>query len=71
MDDNLVDMDIDMDDDTFLIIAKRAHVLDITFNEMLNICLKEAFAEADEYIAEHGVEEYGKMMRKRLADFQN
>ena len=35
------EIELDLDDQTFLIIAKQAHERDITFNEMANIILKE------------------------------
>ena len=37
----LVEVPIDLDDATFIIIAKMAHEKDITFNKMCCIILKE------------------------------
>ena len=36
-----VDVEIELEDEIFLLIAKEAHKEDITFNEMINIMLKE------------------------------
>lgn len=36
-----VEMEIELDDAVFLRLAKMAHERDITFNEMVNIVLKE------------------------------
>ena len=37
----MVDMEIDISDEQFLFVAKKAHERDITFNEMFNIIMKE------------------------------
>lgn len=38
----LVDLEIDLDDNTFLAVAKMAHEKDITFNEMIVQIITEA-----------------------------
>jgi hypothetical protein len=41
MTEKMVDMEIDISDEQFLFVAKKAHERDITFNEMFNIIMKE------------------------------
>ena len=41
-----VDVDVEMPDSTFLILAKRAHELDITFNQLVEKIIQENFINA-------------------------
>lgn len=41
----LVDVEIDLDDSTFLSIAKMAHEKDITFNEMITQIIEEKLSQ--------------------------
>ena len=43
----MVSVDVDLDDATFLAIAKEAHKKDITFNQMVNIILREKLDEEE------------------------
>jgi hypothetical protein len=43
----MVNVDIDIDDVVFLVIAKEAHKQDITFNQMVNKILKKRLDEED------------------------
>ena len=45
-------LELDINDDLFLRVAKEAHVRDITFNKMVNIMWKGALKEA-QYRFEH------------------
>jgi len=44
----MVTLDIDINDDAFLIVAKMAHNRDITFNQMITIILEEQILENKE-----------------------
>jgi hypothetical protein len=44
----MVDVEIDIDDDLFLAVAKEAHKQNITFNQMVNIILKKKLEEEEE-----------------------
>ena len=46
-DEKMIDIEVDIADDDFLYIAKQAHERDITFNEMVNIILREEIERRD------------------------
>jgi len=41
----MVDIEVDIDDREFLYVAKLAHERDITFNQMINLIIEQAYAE--------------------------
>lgn len=47
MTEKMVDMEIEISDEQFLSVAKMAHERDITFNEMINIIMKEYVEKLD------------------------
>lgn len=48
MTEKMVEMEIDIDDREFLYVAKLAHERDITFNEMMNLIIEQAIADAEQ-----------------------
>lgn len=55
--DTRVIMNIDIDDETFLIVAKRAHERDITFNEMITemlLWVKDNEEDFEQILKKHG-----------------
>lgn len=43
--DDRIDVPVDLDDDTFIKLARAAHERDITINEMVEICLRQLIDE--------------------------
>jgi len=46
-DEKMVDIEVDLDDELFLALAKEAHKQDITFNQLVNKVLKEKLDEEE------------------------
>lgn len=53
MSEKMVEIEIDIDDREFLYVAEEAHRRDITFNEMMNLIIEQAIADAEQQEKEH------------------
>ena len=50
----MVEMEVDISDEQFLFVAKKAHERDITWNEMFNIIMKEYIEKLEREEQEDG-----------------
>ena len=48
-----ISVDVDINDDIFLRVAKEAHARDITFNSMVNIIVKNGINHAEHRFEHH------------------